>query len=223
MLYRSGQFDRLSPESVNELLAIDFDLIVDLRFATEAARHPSPWPQAWAPRVVTHRGGSSTLPPHLALVERTDLELRHVHAFFDELYRTLPFDAHYRALFQEALVRLANGDGPMLVHCAAGKDRTGMFVGVLLALLGATQDEIIADYLKSSGAPALVAQVPEIIERVERRHGHRPPRAAIEALLDVKPEYLLATFDEVRQRVGSVEAYAALDPAVLHKLKSRFT
>lgn len=42
------------------------------------------------------------------------------------------------------------GDGPVLVNCTAGKDRTGLVVALILTLLGASRDDIYADYLASS-------------------------------------------------------------------------
>ena len=51
---------------------------------------------------------------------------------------------------------VADADGPVLVHCAAGKDRTGVGVALVLRLLGVSRDDVIADYLLSEHAHAAV-------------------------------------------------------------------
>lgn len=58
----------------------------------------------------------------------------------------------------EAVRRIANATGhPVLFHCAAGKDRTGVIAAVLLQLLGVSDEDIVADYLLSADhlAPVL--------------------------------------------------------------------
>lgn len=63
------------------------------------------------------------------------------------LYGHMPADAapRYRAL----LSRIRAGDLPVLFHCSAGKDRTGLFAALLLTALGATRDLVVADYMLS--------------------------------------------------------------------------
>jgi hypothetical protein len=64
--------------------------------------------------------------------------------------------------------------GPAIVHCAFGKDRTGVVVALVLGLLGVTEEAIVADYMASS------EHVPQFIERARRT-----PRYAPFADLDV--------------------------------------
>lgn len=49
----------------------------------------------------------------------------------------------------EAARFMIDHDGPYLIHCKAGRDRTGMVVAILECLMGATADEVIADYMES--------------------------------------------------------------------------
>ncbi|KAJ9457995.1 Tyrosine-protein phosphatase [Diplonema papillatum] len=44
-----------------------------------------------------------------------------------------------------------SGNVPVLVHCTAGKDRTGIVVALLLLLAGVSDEKVVADYAKSGG------------------------------------------------------------------------
>jgi protein-tyrosine phosphatase len=49
---------------------------------------------------------------------------------------------------------------PVLFHCAAGKDRTGVVAALLLAVLGVAEDDIVEDYLLSAaGVDAVIARL----------------------------------------------------------------
>jgi protein tyrosine/serine phosphatase len=56
---------------------------------------------------------------------------------------------HYRKKLKKGLRFIINTEGPWLIHCHAGVDRTGFFSMVLEAFMGATVDEIVNDYLLS--------------------------------------------------------------------------
>jgi len=88
-----------------------------------------------------------------------------------------------------ALRVLADGSsGPTVVHCAAGKDRTGVVVAVALSLAGVRRSAVVADYVRSA-------------ERVE----------AVLARLQASPTYAAdlarVTADEVRPVAGSIERF----------------
>ena len=66
------------------------------------------------------------------------------------LYAVVLEDAAH--MLVELVGEVADADGPVLVHCAAGKDRTGVGVALVLRLVGVSREEVIADYLLSDDA-----------------------------------------------------------------------
>jgi protein tyrosine/serine phosphatase len=57
-----------------------------------------------------------------------------------------------------ALHDIASADGAVIVHCAAGKDRTGVVVGLALAAAGVPMDAILADYMATAERIIAVSQ-----------------------------------------------------------------
>lgn len=70
------------------------------------------------------------------------------HTSLTDLYRDL-LDRGSRR-FVEIVELISESPGTTLVHCAAGKDRTGLVVALLLRLLGVAQDDVVQDYLRSA-------------------------------------------------------------------------
>lgn len=104
---------------------------------------------------------------------------------------------------------LAGGEVPALLHCAAGKDRAGLTVALVLLALGVERDAITADYLKSNA--------PHRRYPVSRSPGADGPGDAVAGealellapLFDARAEYLHAAFDQIDSTWGGADAYLA--------------
>ena len=103
------------------------------------------------------------------------------------------------------LTRLAKGRAPALIHCTAGKDRTGFVVALLLAALGVPRAAIVEDYLQSSGR--WTATVLDASQAMVRAYAGELPEAAVGALMSVDEAYLDASFGMIEERYGGVESY----------------
>lgn len=105
--------------------------VIDLRSWRERERHPHRWP---ASMVVHH------LPLHGALAPSEPLP-----PSLSELYRMILHTAPHRVARLVGVI--SKTSGPVLMHCAAGKDRTGIAVAALLLAAGVDPDAVVADYL----------------------------------------------------------------------------
>lgn len=135
--------------------------------------------------------------PLKSLLDSGTATARATREIMIEAYRGFVRD--HAGTFGSALLAVVASDRPVLVHCTAGKDRTGFLVAVLQAALGADEHAIQRDYLETNAAwdRASVA-------------GHLPLHdPAVGPILSADPVYLEAAFDEVRSRYGSPRAFIA--------------
>jgi protein-tyrosine phosphatase len=113
------------------------------------------------------------------------------------------------------LLRLIEAKTPLMFHCAAGKDRTGVAAALLLSLLGVGYEQIIDDYL-------LTQQVVDQLmgawnaggatgaEDYQDFQGNlaRQPRELIQPVFDADPAYIETLLDYVDATYGSFINYA---------------
>jgi protein-tyrosine phosphatase len=119
-----------------------------------------------------------------------------VLAHMQDTYRGFVRDNTPR--FAEFFGHLLASDQPTVFHCTAGKDRTGFAAALLLKAVGASDEEVMRDYLLTNERLEMPA---------ESRMGL--PREAMEVLWRVQPAFLHAAFAEVDRSYGSLEAYFA--------------
>lgn len=126
------------------------------------------------------------------------------------------------SVFANFLSSLATGDLPVVVHCSAGKDRTGWATAVLLTALGVPDSVIRDDYTQSS--------LPENQYLIRTVAGNVPPfdrhlRTILTPLLEARPSYLDAAWRSVESTWGSRHSYLedglGITPSLTQKLQTR--
>ncbi|MCX5196921.1 tyrosine-protein phosphatase [Streptomyces sp. NBC_00249] len=214
LVLRSGGLDRLDPATDPVVAGLGLRTVIDLRSDAERADHPDRVPDG--ARLLVHdvladKMSESRMPAAAQLkdlladpvVAEEHLGGGKAQALFGSVYRSFVSTASAQAAYRTLLTEAADADaGPLLFHCTAGKDRTGWGATVILALLGADEDTLMAEYLSVN--PAVKQAFAPLIEGFTAAGGD--PDIAL-ALIGVFPAYLEAGLDEVRIRYGSMEKY----------------
>lgn len=140
-LLRSDDLAQLTPEGVQALADYGVKTVVDLRWSEEIALNPSPIAtQAPQVRYV-----------HASLLSATPAKWRELSKNCEkETWKCVVLE-QVRAELKEVLkVIAAAPPGPLLFHCVAGKDRTGIIAALMLTLADVKPDSIASDYAEST-------------------------------------------------------------------------
>ncbi|TVL88781.1 tyrosine-protein phosphatase [Streptomyces sp. SAJ15] len=207
-LYRSDSLSKLAGADWERFLALDIRTVIDLRY---------PWEIEAKGRVPEHPG----LAYHNLSVEHRPYDQAALGPdvdagpFLAEKFGEVAHDGV--AELRQALEVIAAAEGgPVVFHCASGKDRTGLLAALVLALLGVDEDTIVEDFtLTELATERLVADW-------KAAHPGREPRW---------PDYGRAPAAVMRifladlaERHGSIRGYAAdllgVDEALVAALRA---
>lgn len=210
-LYRSELLFGLDERDLQTLAGLDIGLVCDLRSPGERRKLSNEWPADRPYETLALDIGSelSAVQPDKWSRKLADpaFDAQRAHAALAENYRRMPasYARDLRALFE----RLSLDDArPTLVHCAAGKDRTGFVCAMLLSALGVTHDDIVEDYLATRGRYTYERLIGTRLLTV-LHVDHLPPHAesALRVLASVHPEFLEAALERVHTDFGGVDRY----------------
>ena len=217
-VYRTGVLTYFTDDDHAPLLNLQVRSICDLRRAEEREREPTRWPDATTNGLFWDDGDVTPTVRGFA-AERP----RNAAGMFDAmiaLYRALP--AWMSPRIKGMYDAIAKGDVPLIVHCAAGKDRTGIAVAVLLRSLGVPEDTVIEDYLLTNAS----TNFEEFIRERHQAHlgvtdTHNPflsmPEEMRRVLFSADAAFLQAAFEEI----GDVDGYLGKTAGVSDATRER--
>ena len=198
-LFRSADISKLTENDLNILLALNIKYDCDLRGEKEAEASPDKIP-ADIERLFLPAGsenvkaGISDYLPYLKNENKADSMMFTMYSHIEF------FQKKYKPIFDHLL--MLGTDKALLLHCSAGKDRTGIAAALILFALGVDESIIYEDYEATNfyrkvsneqNIKALVAQ--GVSEKAAFR------------LMTADRKYLKATFDAIRKRYGSIELF----------------
>ena len=210
LLYRSDSLGKLAGADLDQFAGIGIRTVIDLRHSWEIdkrGRVPDEAGLEYYNFSIEHRPYDQS-----KLSEVVD-PVR----FLADRYAEVASDG--RTEIGQALhVIAAAGSAPLVVHCASGKDRTGIIAALVLSLLGVGQEDIIADYaLTGLATERLVADWHAAYpgQPLQWPHFGTAPAEIMRVFLTE----LAATFGSVREYVSG---YLGVPDAVVSDLASLY-
>ncbi|KAK0226492.1 protein-tyrosine phosphatase-like protein [Armillaria fumosa] len=203
-LFRSRELSYLTEDGKKQLMSHGIRHIFDLRSDTEISSYNTATPEI--------EGVTSA---HAAIGEKNafdpaSLSLR-LQAFnkdeiqtFLEVYEEIltiagpAFNAILRHLIDKP-------EEPILVHCTAGKDRTGLVCAVLLMILGVDDQDIVNDYALTTHG--LEPAIPMLTTRFQKNSVFRNNIEGAMKMGSSRPETMVATPQMIREKFGGAEGY----------------
>jgi protein tyrosine/serine phosphatase len=202
-LFRSDSLSRIDPADAASFTTLGVRTVIDLRRPREIERDG----RVHAFDGMTYRHLN---PVHAEWEEATDHDEPSDARWLANRY--LDLAEHGHAAIAGAVEVIADSDNaPVVVHCVAGKDRTGVVSGVTLAALGVPDEVIAEDYALTSAATE---------RTLAYLRGLNPEIAQMPARWLLSPaETMLLFLSDLRARHGSVRAYLGLPAPVLQRLE----
>lgn len=219
-MYRSAQLDRISESGISAMASLGVKTVVDLRFDDETERYPTvrdAFPIAdfisWhSERLNTQKGPENEVKRSW----RESLESGDSKLVREAMRVNYPKKLYsHQGVYREMLLRLVNQKSPLLFHCAAGKDRTGVAAAIILGILGVSEKDIIEDYLVSQ------SQVSKLLETWVaggatesdeyddfQKKLAQYPRELVQPVFEADVSYITTLLEYVGKTYVSFEQYA---------------
>jgi protein-tyrosine phosphatase len=212
-LFRADGLNKLTDTDRNQLTGLGLTTVIDLRTLDEAEQRGS-FPVDEVPVRYVSLPLTDVLPAAEELPDWGEA------AYVATRYGSMVAEGGH--VLTEAIDVLASADAlPAVMHCSAGKDRTGVLSALVLAFLGVPDETIVEDYALSGAAmerllERLKAEYPEAQEEVERFAPailHVVPETMEQFLAALRLEY--GSYDQLAESLGVVGAVDHLRRTVL--------
>ncbi|AZA84974.1 protein-tyrosine-phosphatase [Chryseobacterium lactis] len=206
VLYRSGHLHKLKKKSFNTLEKMGIKEVIDLRNSKEIAQKPDE-----LPKEIVYKNYSAFEDEGDQLDQAKKLVLKGKVNGSDADKRMINFYREYVTEKPETIKRIITeileSKEPILYHCTAGKDRTGIITALILSILKFDKQTIYNEYLLSNNYRKDLVQ--KRLHLANNLHFLYPKMdvQVLEKLSWVEKRYLDAAFEEVNKKYGSMDAY----------------
>ena len=224
-IYRGIPTGKLTGEADRRLLdSLGLRLILDLRSSGEAKKEPDYVPDG--ARLVQICGLCAEDGAEIAFapgdIEKLMQTAEEGESISQRLYRRMLTG---NKAFKELFRALEAGETPILFHCSAGKDRTGVAAMLILLALGASDEVICADFEQTNACRK--AEIDAVLAEHAAEIAADPAcRMRYYAMAGVDPAAAPFVLDTIRREFGSAENYLeteyGLTPARLMRLRRMY-
>jgi len=221
VLFRSGQHVAATADDLATIDTLALASVIDLRGESERRSWPCTRGAGFAAQVFFAEGETAGAGGAAHAVAARDVRTAEdAHAAMTDLYAFMPLRPNLQVALRHFFAALADRPGASLVHCFAGKDRTGLAVALLHRLLGVHRDDMVADYMLTNTAGHGERRIAAGAEAI-RRSRPQASEQAIRVLMKVHPAWLDAALATIEREAGSVERYAETALGVTGAVRDR--
>lgn len=219
-LFRSANHHRATDADLDRMRALDVAVIVDLRQPHEREREPSRRWEGFGGKVVENDLVTDH-PDWTFKMQDQDLTAAWFYEDGIGYYERAPHEPRHIDLFARYFHALADSEGALVVHCAAGKDRAGLICALTHHIADVHPDDAMADYLLTNDPERLPRKVAFLGDWLAQNVGQRPSDEALRMAVSVHPDYFATAFRVIREQHGSTDAYLADVLGVDDRLRAR--
>ncbi len=224
LLWRSAQHGDASDADLEAVHLLGITTVIDLRGPSERNAKPCRRHEDFAAEVLAHHDETAGLALHTEAADGV-VTAAEARAAMIRLYDGIAFRPNLVPMLRAYFDVLEKASGPSLVHCVAGKDRTGWAVAMAHQALGVPRDTIMEDYILTNTAGNVEARIAAGAAQIRAKHGAISDDT-IRALMGVDADYLNAAFRSVEEAHGDLDRYLeevlGVDAARREKLRAHY-
>ena len=218
-LIRSANLSKIDKRSLQQLKKYHLYKIIDLRASEEISEKPNKI-IAGAQYIQIPIFNEKTV----GITREKDIGIKEMlHALPDlaGLYKNMVTNEYSVAQLKRIMHEIIDSDGyPILFHCSAGKDRTGIVALLLLSILDVSEDKIIKDYLYDSKKHQLKSLGLYFTLIFMTRDKELASRVRKYYLVDKK--YIMAAMQAINEKYGSMDIFIRNELGVSDVHKEEF-
>lgn len=206
LIYRSGNLHQLKRSSFEELEQLKISKVIDLRTKQEVAKEPNQ-----LPKNISYQLYSAFEDKNDEMGNAKKLALKGKINGKDADERMIKFYTDYVSenpeIIRTIITDILNSEQPVLYHCTAGKDRTGMITALILKVLKFDDSVIFEEYLQSNNLRKDLIQ--KRLNLANTFHFVYPKLdiGVVEKTSWIERNYLQSAFDEINKKYGSMNQY----------------
>lgn len=202
-LYRSDALADLTNEDIQYISNSGIKTVVDFRTDSEVNQKPDPVTPGINNVRLPLGDSSGDMSAFYEILKTGDLSpLGEPGEILIETNKTFVEDPAFREFVQKAM---DENNLDLLLHCTSGKDRTGFGSALLLLILGVPEKTVMEDYLLSNEYLKIANE--QTIQALKPVFKTEKDEEIFRALMEVRKEYLQASFDEIKKEYGSFDQY----------------